>query len=115
MALESVGTVVRWSHKKGLGGIKSPDTPGGCWVHFSCVLAEGNRVRELEVGQVVPFGYEAADQDGYPFRATWVGSFAPGQPRRPDPDAAAGASGPSPAYSSTLTITYDEPDDAPGT
>lgn len=108
MELESIGTVVWWSDEEGLGAIESPQVPGGCWVHFTHVLAGGHRFRTLEVGQAVPFAYEAAEQDGYAFRAVWVGSFAPGEPRRPDLEATEVITGPSSAYTSTLTITYDD-------
>ena len=69
--------------------IESEKTPGGCWAHFAQVLAGGDGYRALTVGQAVPFAYETAEQDGYAFRAVWVGSFASGELRRPDAETAA--------------------------
>lgn len=105
---ESVGIVASWSEEEGWGVIESEETPGGCWAHFTHVLAGGDEYRALTVGQVAPFAYEAAEQDGYAFRAVWVASLAPDELRRPDPEAAAGIAGPSPAYTSALTITHDD-------
>ena len=98
------GTVRVWHGEQGWGVIDSQDTPGGCWAHFSSVLVPGHR--ELRAGQPVSFDYEAAAQDGYSFRATEV------WPSGQEPDwAGGGASGASGAFRSTLTITFDHPDE----
>ena len=55
---------------KGWGGIVSDETPGDVWVHFSAI--EGPGYRELTDGEPVEFRYEAAKQDSWDYRATWV-------------------------------------------
>lgn len=97
---KSFGTVSQWFSDEGWGVIESLDTPGGCWAHFSVVFGKGNELRTLTVGAVVPFTWESDEQDGFSFRATSVGS---GQ-------ALTTTAGPSAAYSSTLTISYDQVD-----
>jgi len=96
----SEGTVSQWSSHEGWGVIESVDTPGGCWAGFSVILGTGNELVALTVGAVVPFTWEAAEQDGFGFRATSVGSGRAVTP----------TVGPSAAYFSTLTISYDEVD-----
>lgn len=39
--MASVGTVGSWSDAEGWGVIESPETPGGCWAHFSVVAVTG--------------------------------------------------------------------------
>jgi CspA family cold shock protein len=92
------GVVRVWHDDEGWGVLDSPVTPGGCWAHFSHVLVPG--YRRLAAGQLVTFGFEAAQQDGYSFRATeaWP---AGSEPLRLEPE-----TGPSDAYRSTLTITW---------
>lgn len=93
-----------WHADEGWGVIDSQDTPGGCWAHFSSVLVSGYRV--LAAGQVVTLDYEAAEQDGYSFRAIEVWP-AGREHHRADREIA----GESEAYHSRLTITRhpDEP------
>lgn len=71
------GVVRDFDADEGWGGIDSPETPGGCFVHFSQI--EGTGYRSLTVGQRVTFTYEALDflQDGYPYRAihVWPGGL----------------------------------------
>lgn len=64
------GTVREWHAEDGWGVIDSPETPGGCWTHFSVIQCEGYRA--LTAGQVVQLDWEAPGQDGYPFRAVQV-------------------------------------------
>jgi CspA family cold shock protein len=64
------GTVKFYSPTKGWGGIESTETPGDVWVHFSVIEGEG--YRELLEGEAVEFRYEAARQDSWRYRATWV-------------------------------------------
>jgi cold shock protein len=92
------GVVRVWHDDEGWGVLDSPMTPGGCWAHFSHVLVPG--YRRLAAGQLVTFGFEAAQQDGYSFCATeaWP---ADSEPLRVEPE-----TGPSAAYRSTLTITW---------
>lgn len=81
---------VRVRHQEeGWGVVDSPDTPGGCWVHFSDVVMNG--YRSLEAGEDVGFDFEVAEQDGFRFRAVRVflgsRSGAEGTPVRADTDA----------------------------
>jgi CspA family cold shock protein len=75
-----------WHPEEGWGVIDSPDTPGGCWVHFSYLWNDGipevgpgevvevvtDGYREVSQGETVDFDWETANQDGYDFRATNV-------------------------------------------
>jgi CspA family cold shock protein len=82
--------------------IDSHDTPGGCWAHFSSVLVPGYRA--LREGEAVTLEYEPAQQDRFSFRDVEV------WPADQEPDRTeTWANGPSAAYRSTLTITWDEP------
>ncbi len=49
------------------GVIDSPETPGGCWAHYSAVAVAG--FAHLEAGQEVLLEWEAAEQDGFAYRA----------------------------------------------
>jgi CspA family cold shock protein len=61
------GVVSTWNDDEGWGVLASERTPGGCWCHFSALAMEG--FRTLSPGSSVEFLYEAAEQDGYSFRA----------------------------------------------
>lgn len=100
----TTGRVRVWHAEQGWGVLDSAETPGGCWAHFSVVEVEG--CRTLSAGQAVELEWEAAQQDGYVFRAVraWPAGGAP--VAAPPVDDAPGSSS---AYSSTLTITWDEP------
>lgn len=67
----TTGVVRFWLDEEGWGVVDSPETPGGCWAHFSSVQAAG--YRGLAAGQDVHVEWERGDQDGYAFRAvrTW--------------------------------------------
>jgi uncharacterized RmlC-like cupin family protein/cold shock CspA family protein len=71
--MRSTGTVRRWDGLEGWGVVDSPDTPGGCWVHYSAVRMEG--YKDLIPGQAAVFDWEEAEQDGFAFRAhaVWPG------------------------------------------
>lgn len=97
------GTVRVWHDDEGWGVIDSQDTPGGCWAHLTCVLVPGYPT--LVAGQLVTLAYEPAEQDGYSFRAIEV------WPAGQEPHRTKGEAGPSPAYRSTLTLTFDDPED----
>ena len=94
-----------WHPDEGWGVIDSADTPGGCWTHFSAVLVPG--LRTLDAGALVEFTYEAAGQDGYPYRAVeaWPAGRTP--VRTPQ------VWGPSAAYTSTVTFTFGDEDESP--
>lgn len=64
------GTTREWSAEEGWGVIDSPQTPGGCWTHFSVIQAEGYHA--LSAGQEVELEWDSPGQDGYPFRAVRV-------------------------------------------
>ena len=81
--MSSVGTVRVWHRELGWGVIDAPDTPGGCWVHFSHLWDEekptagpqeaisGDYV-ELFGGETVDFTWRHPGQDGYDYAATAV-------------------------------------------
>lgn len=98
-----IGTVRAFDPDEGWGVLDGPGVPGGCWVHFSAIAASG--FRQLTAGQRVAFRAEAAEQDGFAFRATkvWTGGAEP-IAVHPEP-------GGDSAYSSVLTLTFDPPDD----
>jgi CspA family cold shock protein len=99
--MTSLGQVRVWYDEDGWGVIDSDATPGGCWAHYSSVLVAG--YKSLRTGQGVSFTFEAADKDGYSIRAVeaWPSDQAPVRTRHE-------VSGPSAAYSSTLTLTFDD-------
>ena len=98
----TTGSVRSWFSEEGWGVIDSPETPGGCWAHFSNVMVLG--YKSLTGGQLVNLDWEPADQDGYRFRALRV------WPTGTDPMETPPVTGHSSAYSSTLTIILDDPD-----
>lgn len=97
--METTGTVRFWHADEGWGVIDSDETPGGCWTHFANVAVPGYRA--LAPGQQVTLVWEAADQDGYNFRAisAWPAGTAP-EPNAPPTDSGD-------AYHSGLTIRFD--------
>ena len=65
------GEVRYFDDMDGVGVIDSPDTPGGCWCHYSSIDIPGRKT--LHVGQSVRFTYEnGVDQYGFVFRALTV-------------------------------------------
>ena len=72
------GRVKFFRDDKGWGGIESDDAPGDVWVHFSAIERDGYRT--LVAGEAVEFRYEAAQQDSWRFRATWVRPISPNPP-----------------------------------
>ncbi|GIE76665.1 hypothetical protein Aph02nite_26150 [Actinoplanes philippinensis] len=99
--MTSIGTVRSYYEDEGWGVIDGPDVPGGCWVHFSDIAADGYRA--LTPGQRVSYRAEEAEQDGYAFRAVkvWTGDT--------EPAARTVREGGSGACGSTLTLTFDPP------
>ena len=95
--------VVReWHQELGWGVLDSSETPGGCWVHVSDIRARG--YPSIDPGQPVWMAFEAAQQDGFAFRATEVQLTG-------DPAGRIPPSPPSPnhgAYSSSLVITLED-------
>lgn len=88
------GTVREWYDDLGWGVLDSPNTPGGCWAHYSVVEMEG--FRSLTPGDAVTFDVERARQDGYDFRATRVVRTR-----------SVTTTYEQPGYSSTLALTFD--------
>ncbi|WP_295017452.1 hypothetical protein [uncultured Micrococcus sp.] len=64
-----------WHDDQGWGVLDSPDTPGGCWAHFSR-LPDAGGLRAAAVGARVSFTFETLtvgqEQDGFLFRAVAV-------------------------------------------
>jgi len=102
-----MGVVREFHPDEGWGVIDGSDVPGGCWMHFSAIVMDG--YREVVAGQEVSFRAEAADQDGFGFRAVkvWTGGVEPVS--LPGQQQAPGA-----ACHSRLTLTFDEPGQAGG-
>jgi cold shock protein len=75
--MASTGIVRTFDPDVGWGVIDGPDVPGGCWVHFSAIAADG--YRQLADGQPVSFIAEEVSQDGFAFRAVkvWTGDTEP--------------------------------------
>ncbi len=63
-------TVREWHDDEGWGVLDSPETPGGCWAHFSAIEATG--FRSLNAGETVRIEWSQAEQDGYAFLAERV-------------------------------------------
>ncbi|MEU0561374.1 cold shock domain-containing protein [Dactylosporangium sp. NPDC006015] len=66
----TTATTREWRIDEGWGVLDSPDTPGGCWAHFSAIDMPG--FRALEQGQVVRLDWESPGQDGFDYRAVRV-------------------------------------------
>ena len=105
--MTSRGKVRVWHAEEGWGVLDSAATPGGCWTHYSAVLVAGYRA--LDTGEAVEFTFEAAEQDGYVFRAVeaWPADQVPVRDGNV-------VSGPSTAYHSTLMLTFDSEDETGG-
>jgi CspA family cold shock protein len=96
--------VVREFHvDEGWGVIDGPTVPGGCWVHFSAITMDGSR--QLAAGRHVWFRADAAEQDGFSFRAVKVWTEDVEPVSLPGRQRSSGA-----AYHSSLALSFDEPD-----
>lgn len=71
----STGTVRHWYRDDGWGVLDSPDTPGGCFAHFSRIIGVSG-FRELAEDETVDFDWQPSaypgSQDGYSFVGTEV-------------------------------------------
>ena len=96
--MATTGVVRSWDEGAGFGVVDSPQTPGGCWVHFSAVAVEG--YASLDPGGAVTLEWEPARQDGYAYRAVrvWPADGPPTPQQLEQPGAA-------PAYGSRSTLT----------
>ncbi|MFI0898307.1 cold-shock protein [Streptomyces sp. NPDC020983] len=67
-----IATVREWSDEAGWGVLDSPETPGGCFGHYSDIRMDG--FRTLSAGQRVELEWEdpGGPQDGYDFRAVSI-------------------------------------------
>jgi CspA family cold shock protein len=92
-------SVREWHDEFGWGVLDSIETPGGCWVHFSNIDADG--YRSLSGVATVLLECERAGQDGYPYRAVRV--EIPGREPAPATERSADA-----AYRSRLNIEWDD-------
>ncbi|GAB2870088.1 hypothetical protein GCM10027074_42130 [Streptomyces deserti] len=65
-------TVREWREEEGWGVLDCPETPGGCWGHYSTIEMAG--FRTLAPGQRVDIEWEAPgfQQDGYDCRAVRI-------------------------------------------
>ncbi|HEX5985792.1 MAG TPA: hypothetical protein VFY86_04680 [Nocardioides sp.] len=77
----TTATVREWHDQLGWGVLDSPETPGGCWTHFSdietCWLGfvdggEAYEYKGLTAGEVVDLEWESPGQDGFDYRAVRV-------------------------------------------
>jgi cold shock protein len=100
--MESKGIVRAFDQDSGVGVIDSPDTPGGCWVHFSAIDMDGYRA--LDPGEEVTFSFESVPQDGFSHRALEVRRKGVRVRNRPVPPRVDSDS----AYTSELRITYPD-------
>jgi CspA family cold shock protein len=100
---EDAGDGANLARRRGLGRRRLCGDARGCWVGFGQVLVPGYRT--LRPCQEVE--YEAAEQGGYGYRAVraWP---AGGEPVDTPADP------PSAAYTSTLTLTFDDSPSTPG-
>ena len=73
--------VLEWHDELGWGVLECPETPGGCWTHYSVIdtplisRAKGVEVAEhksLAVGDAVELEWETPGQDGFNYRAVVV-------------------------------------------
>lgn len=94
----TIGAVREWHEEAGWGVIDSPETPGGCWAHFSHVDRPGYRT--LTPGQRVTLEWQQPGQDGYPYRAVRV--------RTGDGEGTGLREEASDAYTSTLRLDIDD-------
>lgn len=97
------GVVRDWHDEEGWGVIDSPETPGGCWIHYSAAMTTHDGLRP---GQDVTLTYEQVEQDGYHYRAHRAWPWGQDPAQRPGTTVFNDRSG---AFTSTLTLTYDDP------
>lgn len=99
MEVTAQATVRTWDGEQGWGVLDSDATLGGCWTHFSVLDFDG--YRSLSPGQQVRLKAESPGQEGFPWRAVHVAVDGVGPAARAETNAAD-------AYSSDLTLTWDD-------
>jgi len=77
-----VRAVVReWHNDLGWGVLDSPETPGGCWTHYSTIHtrplgqvdgAEVSEYQRVVAGESVELNWDEPGQDGFAYRAVVV-------------------------------------------
>jgi CspA family cold shock protein len=76
-------TVREWHNDIGWGVLDSPETPGGCWTHYSAIETrppahvedtEVSKYKGVAAGDSVELEWEAPGQDGFDYRAVVVRS-----------------------------------------
>ena len=77
-----VRAVVReWNEDLGWGVLDCPQTPGGCWAHYSSIetpvvrrddVWEEREYARVAVGEVVELEWEEPGQDGLAYRAVTI-------------------------------------------
>ena len=92
-------SVREWHDELGWGVVDATETPGGCWVHFSNIDADG--YLSLTGVETVLLDYERVEQDGYQYRAIRVVVRGREPARRTE-------HGPSGAYRSGISVEWDE-------
>ncbi|MFF8592543.1 cold shock domain-containing protein [Streptomyces sp. NPDC015220] len=67
-----IATVREWHDEEGWGVLDSPETPGGCWAHYSEIRKRG--FHSLAPGDLVDLQWEKprSKQDGFTYRAVTV-------------------------------------------
>jgi cold shock protein len=98
--MSTPGEVRIWHDEEGWGVVDSPETPGGCWAHWSAVAVYG--FASLHTGQLVELEWESAQQDGFEYRAVRVWPRGAQPYERPIQPIRR-----STAYESSLTISFD--------
>jgi cold shock protein len=97
-----------WRDEEGWGVVEAPETPGGCWTHFSAIASDGYPT--LTGVEAVELEFEQVRQDGFDYRAVRV--VPPGATSSHPPSSHPPSSGPPPdaagAYSSVLTLEFDD-------
>jgi CspA family cold shock protein len=77
----TTATAREWHDDLGWGVLDSPETPGGCWTHFSNIEtpyvgsvdgADAYEYKGLSMGEVVELEWETPVQDGFNYRAVAV-------------------------------------------
>jgi cold shock protein len=98
-----IGRVQRWYPEEGWGVLESKDLDGAVFAHYSSIRDQSGW-RGLEAGQQVAFTWEQPGQDGCEYSAVDIYTTETRTPVLP-PEAPPGAR----AYSSSLTIEFDQP------
>lgn len=97
------GRVLHWYAEEGWGVLQSDALDGRVFAHYS-MIRDQTGWRGVEPGQQVAFSWEQPGQDGCEYRAVDVYTTESRTPVEPPPSKHGSA------YSSSLTIEFDEPE-----